>query len=34
MCATVLPASRGAGMHMQKSAEAIVGVSTSRRAEH
>ena len=30
----VLPASRGAGIRMQKSAEAIVGVSTSRRAEH
>ena len=30
----VLPASKGDGMHVQKSAEAIVGVSTSRRAEH
>ncbi len=31
---SVLPASKGAGMLMQKSAEAIVGVITNRRAEH
>jgi hypothetical protein len=31
---SVLPASRGVGRLMQKSAEAIVGVSTNRRAEH
>ena len=30
----VLLASRGVGMFMQKSAEAIVGVRMSRRAEH
>jgi hypothetical protein len=29
----VLPTSRGVGMRRQKSAEAIVGVSRSRRAE-
>ncbi len=29
-----LPTSRGVGMHCQKSAEAIVGVNRSRRAEH
>ena len=34
MGATVLLASRVVGMLMQKSAEAIVGVSMSRRAEH
>ena len=31
---SVLPASKGAGRLMQKSAEAIVGVVPSRRAEH
>jgi hypothetical protein len=31
---SVLPTSRGVGKPMQKSAEVIVGVSTSRRAEH
>ena len=31
---SVLLASRGAGMPLQKSAEAIIGVRTSRRAEH
>lgn len=34
MGAIVLPALRGAGMLVQKSAEAIVGVGTNRRAEH
>jgi len=34
MGALVLLTSEGVGMLMQKSAEAIVGVSTSRRAEH
>ena len=31
---SVLPPSRGGGKPVQKSAEAIVGVSTSQRAEH
>jgi hypothetical protein len=30
----VLLTSRSVGMHCQKSAEAIVGVSANRRAEH
>jgi len=34
MDALVLPASRGAGMFMQKSAEAIVGAGIGQRAEH
>ena len=33
MC-LVLLTSRGVGMHRQKSAEGIVGVSANRRAEH
>jgi hypothetical protein len=31
---SALPTSKGVGKLMQKSAEAIVGVSTNRRAEH